>query len=161
MWRRRLPAATLRRRDHLRRDCFGSPDPRTGRHAHTIRDLVDRMYVCPSDTRLGCHRDARLQACALSLRCRKPSPLPHGHTLRESDVSLWTHRVIVVSCAEATPLVAVLGITSTQSAMGNIFKKLLGTKDMRILMLGLDAAGKTSMSTPRAAPPLSCPTQPS
>jgi len=31
--------------------------------------------------------------------------------------------------------------------MGNIFKKLLGTKDMRILMLGLDAAGKTSTLT--------------
>lgn len=29
--------------------------------------------------------------------------------------------------------------------MGNIFKKLLGTKDMRILMLGLDAAGKTTI----------------
>lgn len=29
--------------------------------------------------------------------------------------------------------------------MGKIFAKLFGKKDMRILMLGLDAAGKTSI----------------
>jgi hypothetical protein len=29
--------------------------------------------------------------------------------------------------------------------MGNVLKKLFGNKDMRILMLGLDAAGKTSL----------------
>ena len=28
--------------------------------------------------------------------------------------------------------------------MGNVLKKLFGNKEMRILMLGLDAAGKTS-----------------
>ena len=28
--------------------------------------------------------------------------------------------------------------------MGNVLKKLFGNKDMRILMLGLDSAGKTS-----------------
>jgi hypothetical protein len=33
---------------------------------------------------------------------------------------------------------------SHTQAMGNIIKKLFGNKDMRILMLGLDAAGKTS-----------------
>ena len=29
--------------------------------------------------------------------------------------------------------------------MGNVFKKLFGNKEMRILMLGLDAAGKTTI----------------
>ena len=32
------------------------------------------------------------------------------------------------------------------ATMGNIFKKIFGNKEMRILMLGLDAAGKTSTS---------------
>lgn len=31
--------------------------------------------------------------------------------------------------------------------MGKVFAKLFGKKDMRILMLGLDAAGKTSILT--------------
>jgi len=30
--------------------------------------------------------------------------------------------------------------------MGKLFSKLLGKKEMRILMLGLDGAGKTSKS---------------
>ena len=32
--------------------------------------------------------------------------------------------------------------------MGKVFAKLFGKKDMRILMLGLDAAGKTSILVP-------------
>ena len=34
---------------------------------------------------------------------------------------------------------------SDRSKMGKVFAKLFGKKDMRILMLGLDAAGKTSI----------------
>nr|CAH8846862.1 unnamed protein product [Trichobilharzia regenti] len=34
---------------------------------------------------------------------------------------------------------------STTSEMGKLFSKLFGSKEMRILMLGLDAAGKTTI----------------
>lgn len=39
------------------------------------------------------------------------------------------------------------GISSGCSKMGKILSKIFGNKEMRILMLGLDAAGKTSKST--------------
>ena len=37
------------------------------------------------------------------------------------------------------------GRNRTSQAMGKIFSKLFGSKEMRILMLGLDAAGKTTI----------------
>ena len=48
---------------------------------------------------------------------------------------------LVISCPSAGPSVSAVW-TST---MGKAFAKLFGKKDMRILMLGLDAAGKTSI----------------
>lgn len=37
--------------------------------------------------------------------------------------------------------------------MGNVFKRLFGNKEMRVLMLGLDSAGKTSESRSRVSTP--------
>ena len=41
--------------------------------------------------------------------------------------------------------ISVLRTTKINQRMGKKFAKLFGKKDMRILMLGLDAAGKTSI----------------
>ena len=38
-----------------------------------------------------------------------------------------------------------LCVCRSVGGMGNVMKKIFGKKDMRILMLGLDAAGKTSI----------------
>ena len=56
---------------------------------------------------------------------------------------------ISIICATASILVNLQGETLTKISMGNVFaslfKGLFGKKEMRILMVGLDAAGKTTI----------------
>jgi GTPase SAR1 family protein len=47
------------------------------------------------------------------------------------------------------------GSTAGEEAMGNLLKRIFGNREMRVLMLGLDSAGKTSALS-SSCPTFSC-----
>jgi hypothetical protein len=77
---------------------------------------------------------------------------PAQHSTQEKRRDDWPEVFFLSSlplfvCCEVTYTPAPVRATErlwVYAGMGNVLKKLFGSKEMRILMLGLDAAGKTS-----------------
>lgn len=76
---------------------------------------------------------------------------PRTKLAAQSSLSLPCHLASTPSCGpDCDTSRHVSGITGRENMGGNLSKtmhKLFGNKEMRILMLGLDAAGKTSESS--------------
>ena len=120
----------------------------TGRYtqSHRARGAAATRHASPSDPRCcaGVQKNSSpLMRRPLTLPPTRPCPFPRRrYPTRLSRCARGARAILAV---ESAPAPGRISTKSLAFKMGNMLKKIFGSKEMRILMLGLDAAGKTTI----------------